>query len=191
MKGRESGMPEEAWWESFFDPEGTLKLFFVDLPEAGDVIEFGCGYGTFTIPAARRTRGVVTALDIDPAMVASVDRKASQAGLTNIQVRPRDFLAEGSGLQAATQAHAMIFSLLHIEEPLHLLREARRVLAPGGVLSIMHWRSDIPTPRGPPLEIRPTPERCDAWAREVGFRELRQVTLDTICPYHFGLLALR
>jgi hypothetical protein len=25
---------------------------------------------------------------------------------------------------------------------------------------IIHWRSDIETPRGPALEIRPSPEQC-------------------------------
>jgi hypothetical protein len=31
----------------------------------GDAVEFGCGYGTFTIVAAPRIGGIVYALDID------------------------------------------------------------------------------------------------------------------------------
>jgi len=27
MKVRDSGMPEEAWWSTFFDPEGILRTF--------------------------------------------------------------------------------------------------------------------------------------------------------------------
>jgi hypothetical protein len=40
-KGRESGMPDEVYWQSFFNPEcivSKLDCF------GGDVVEFGCGY---------------------------------------------------------------------------------------------------------------------------------------------------
>ena len=50
MKTRESGMPEESLWATFFTPEEVLHK--LGLPTAGDVVDFGCGYGTFTIPAA-------------------------------------------------------------------------------------------------------------------------------------------
>ena len=43
----------------------------------GDVAEFGCGYGTFTIPAGPRSRGTVYAYDIDPEMVAATGERAA------------------------------------------------------------------------------------------------------------------
>ena len=52
MKTRESGMPEEEMWREFFDPEAILQLLKLT-SACRDVVEFGCGYGTFTIPAAR------------------------------------------------------------------------------------------------------------------------------------------
>jgi len=30
MKVRDSGMPEEGWWSTFFDPERILRLFGLD-----------------------------------------------------------------------------------------------------------------------------------------------------------------
>jgi hypothetical protein len=30
MKVRDSGMPEEEWWSTFFDPERILRLFGLD-----------------------------------------------------------------------------------------------------------------------------------------------------------------
>jgi 2-polyprenyl-3-methyl-5-hydroxy-6-metoxy-1,4-benzoquinol methylase len=53
-------------------------------PEARVVVEFGCGYGTFTIPAASIVRATVYAFDIESAMVKLVRTKAQQAG------RPRN-----------------------------------------------------------------------------------------------------
>lgn len=189
MKGRESGMPDEAYWSSFFEPEGMLDRLSVVAGAADNIVEFGCGYGTFTFPAARRTRGLVSALDIEPEMVALVQRKAEGLGLGNVRAAVRDFVAHGTGLKDGSQGHAMIFNLLHIEEPVALLREAHRILQPGGTLSVIHWRSDIETPRGPSLSIRPTPAQCMAWMTEAGFGPIRPVDLQPCTPYHFGLVA--
>lgn len=188
MKGRESGMPDEAYWASFFEPEAALDRLILSEGKTGSVIEFGCGYGTFTLPVARRVSGIVTALDIEPEMVEAVASKAKMAGLDNIQVVLSDFVANGTGLESDSQSHAMIFNLLHLEEPIELLREALRVLEDGGGLSVMHWRSDIQTPRGPSLSIRPLPEQCRAWMEEAGFRDVEPINLKNCCPYHFGLV---
>ena len=47
MKVRDSGMPVETDWEGFFDPRQVLaKLDFNEFET--DVVDFGCGYGTFS-----------------------------------------------------------------------------------------------------------------------------------------------
>lgn len=188
MKGRESGMPDEAYWASFFDPEATLDQLLSDSRECENVVEFGCGYGTFTLPAARRASGIVTALDIETDMVEIVVSKADAARLCNVRVALRDFVAEGTGLESSTQSHAMIFNLLHLEDPVALLREAYRVMEQGGSLSVIHWRRDIPTPRGPSISIRPSPQQCRTWMEEAGFHSVHSVDLESCCPYHFGLV---
>lgn len=191
MKGRESGMPDEDYWASFFDPAALLEHLLPKRDRGGNIVEFGCGYGTFTIPVAQRVSGIVTALDIEPDMVNLVRDKAELGAFDNITAALRDFVANGTGLHDGTQTHAMIFNLLHLDNPVTLLREARRVLEAGGTLSVIHWRSDIDTPRGPPLAIRPTPAQCQAWMVEAGFSEVREVDLQACSPYHFGLLASR
>lgn len=75
MKVRESGMPEEAAWESFFDTDAILHRLGL-IAVGGDLIEFGCGYGTFTLPVAQRVGGTVHALDIDAAMLARAVERA-------------------------------------------------------------------------------------------------------------------
>lgn len=191
MKARESGMPDEEWWASFFDPESLLPRLLPVHGMNGAIVEFGSGYGTFTIPAARMTSGVVTALDVEPTMVVHVRRKADSARLSNIRVVCRDIVADGTGLANNSQAHAMIFNLLHLEDPVALLIEARRTLAAGGTISVLHWRSDMPTPRGPSLDIRPSPDRCAAWMRDAGFVDVRAVEIEDVCPYHFALVGTR
>lgn len=189
MKARESGMPEEAFWQTFFDPVCVLGK--LDCTAAcRDMVEFGCGYGLFTVPAAQTVRGDVYALDIEPEMVAATKAKAQAAGLSNVRAIRRDFITDGTGLPAASVDYAMLFNILHLEEPVALLREAFRVLTPGATLGVMHWNYDPSTPRGPSLAIRPRPEQCRAWAEEAGFEFLREESL-ACCGYHYGLVFRR
>ena len=189
MKGRDSGMPDEEYWSSFFDAEGVIKKLFGEENCQGNVVEFGCGYGTFTFPAARHTTGTVYAFDIEPDLIEQLRGRVKRDAILNIVAETRDFVTDGTGLETGSQSHAMIYNLLHIEEPIGLLKEAARLLQPNGRLSVIHWRCDVPTPRGPALSIRPTPEQCKVWMEAAGFREVRDIDLQKCCQFHFGLVA--
>lgn len=189
MKTRESGMPPEEMWQGFFDPIAILTKLGLDA-NGGDVLEFGCGYGTFTIPAAFAVRGKVYALDIEPEMLAISKAKADAAGLHNIELLQRDFVAAGTGLADGTVDYVMLFNILHAEERMALLREAWRVLRPSGKLAILHWNFDSTTPRGPSMSIRPKPGQCRAWAEEAGFAAISPTDID-LPPYHYGLVLER
>jgi len=179
-------MPEEPAWGAFFDPSCVLERLGC-FTAVGDVIEFGCGYGTFTVPAAERIAGRVVALDIEPDMVSATARKAAAAGLANVVASVRDFVADGCGLPDGQAGYAMLFNILHLDDPVGLLREAVRALAPGGTAGVIHWRSDVETPRGPSLSIRPTAEQCRAWGEAAGLEFVRHEPLDC-CRWHWGLV---
>lgn len=184
MKVRDSGMPPQDYWETLFDVPRVLEAFGFG-PHRGDVAEVGCGYGTFTVPLAKRISGIVHALDIDPMMVAVTQERAADAGLTNVQTEMRDVLIEGFGRPVGTYDAVLLFNILHTEDPVALLHAARAVVRPGGQVAVIHWRSDIRTPRGPNLAIRPRPEQVRSWANEAGLRsENGDLALP---PWHFGL----
>lgn len=185
MKVRDSGMPEEQLWATFFDANRILTQLQFDDP-AADVVEFGCGYGTFTLAAAARTHGTVFALDLEPEMLATTEHKAAAAGLNNVRTLLRDFVADGTGLPDNSVGYAMLFNILHTENPVGLLREAFRVLRPGGKVGVIHWNYDSSTPRGPDLNIRPRPGQCQAWTRAAGFALV--LPLISLPPYHYGLV---
>jgi SAM-dependent methyltransferase len=182
-------MPPPEQWESFFDAAAILDVLGCS-SSAGDVVEFGCGYGTFTIPAARRVSGTVYAIDIDPLMVATTADRAARAGTRNVVAQERDFVVDGCGRAARSAEYVMLFNVLHLDDPVSLLREAYRVLRPQGIVGLMHWKRDAGAPRGPPLEIRPSPEQCQRWAEAAGLKCVRTQELPG-SPWHWGMLLER
>ncbi len=185
MKIRDSGMPEEDTWAGFFDPQTTLQQLGLTAAIC-DVVDFGCGYGTFTIPAAQLVSGTVYTLDIDPQMLDHAKTCADAEGLANVQFIERDFIADGSGLADGIADYVMLFNILHPERPVELLYEARRNLRDGGVLGIIHWKFDAATPRGPDMAFRPRPEQICQWVEEAGFEPSREGIVD-LAPHHYGL----
>jgi len=182
MLVRESSMPEREIWETFFAAEKILDRFAL----TGDIAELGCGYGTFTLPLARRTAGTVHAIDIDPEMVDTVRSRAAADGVVNIDARVRDVFFEGFGLPDASCDATLLFNILHCESPTELIREATRVLRPGGTLAVIHWRSDVATPRGPSMEIRPTASMVCGWALATGHLCLCGPPF-LLPPWHYGV----
>jgi ubiquinone/menaquinone biosynthesis C-methylase UbiE len=182
-------MPEEQLWASFFDP-GTILSKLGLTSVCRDAVEVGCGYGTFTIPAARIIVGTLHAFDIEPDMIEATRRNAQAAGLNNVQLYLRDVIADGTGLPDASTDYVMLFNILHAERPELLLAETYRVLRPGGKVGIIHWNYDPSTPRGPSMEIRPRPQQCRQWADQAGFRLLPLGIVD-LPPYHYGMLMER
>ena len=58
-------MPDEAYWNSLFDIPGIINWLELK-SRTGQLVEFGCGYGTFTVPVAEALNGAVISFDIDP-----------------------------------------------------------------------------------------------------------------------------
>jgi ubiquinone/menaquinone biosynthesis C-methylase UbiE len=75
MKIRDSGMPDEAYWESLHNVPSIVE--WMDLKGCRDVAELGCGYGTFTVPVAKAIKGTLYTFDVDPAMIARTRARAS------------------------------------------------------------------------------------------------------------------
>lgn len=185
-------MPEVSYWESLFDIPRILDTMRLN-KGAGCVVEFGCGYGSFTIPLARRLQGAGDSLlsfDIDPAMVQRAQDRVVREKLLRVTVKESQKSGEDL-VEPQSADYVMLFNILHGKEPGErpedLLQLAWSWLSPGGTVGIIHWRYDSSTPRGPSMEIRPRPEELLGRMKAAGFRIFPKSPLD-LPPYHYGIL---
>ena len=126
----------------------TLSLLFRDiihppeamLNEAGikaglHVLDFGCGTGSYALPAAQIVgiTGRVYALDVHPLAIQRVQRLVVKKGLTNMQT----ILSDGmTNFPDAVIDVALCYDVFHeLREPEKVLAELHRVLKPDGILS--------------------------------------------------------
>ena len=178
-------MPAEDLWASFFNVDLILSELQIN-SDVKDMVEVGCGYGTFTIPSAKIISGNLYAFDIEEGMIETVSQELLKMHLNNIILEQRDILTQTTGLADKSVDYVMLFNILHHESPSALLNEAYRILKPQGKIGILHWRSDIQTPRGPDLTIRPKPDEIIGWIDKEKFSLYKAPVV--ILPYHFGLV---
>ncbi|HEY3314243.1 MAG TPA: methyltransferase domain-containing protein [Bacillota bacterium] len=135
--------------------------------DAEILADLGCGYGFFTIPAAKRLRrGRVVALDTDPEALDEARKGFAEAGLTNVEFvlsRPdRIPLADGS------VTAALLSTVLHeVGDKPRFLTEVRRILSRSGRLSVVEFHKQE-MPFGPPLGDRLTEEQTADLLRGAG-----------------------
>jgi ubiquinone/menaquinone biosynthesis C-methylase UbiE len=99
------------------------------------VVDYGCGPGSFTIPAAELVgqQGKVFAVDIYPLAISTVKQKASRKGLQNVET----ILVKGydTGIEASSIDRVLLIDTIHlIDDPEALFREIHRMLKPDGLL---------------------------------------------------------
>lgn len=184
MKVHDSGMPEETYWNSLFDIAGIVEWLEIN-DRTGGIAEIGCGYGTFTVPVALTSGKSLLAFDIEPDMIATARHHVVDAGLSNVQFFLRDVLETGTGLAEGSVGLVLLFNLLHFPERRILLEEASRILRTHGRIAIIHWRKDIPTPRGPVMEVRPDQQDILQDIQGLALQPKGDSVL--LGPYHWGM----
>lgn len=126
--------------ERLQDQAGTLvALLHADTayPPGSRVLEAGCGVGAQTITLAQRSPTArFVSIDISAASVAEARRRVEGAGLTNVEFRQADLFA--LPFAAESFDHVFVcFVLEHLAQPVEALTILRRLLKPGGTITVI------------------------------------------------------
>ena len=141
------------------------------------VAEIGCGSGwfTFELEHAIRPRGIVYALDMQPAMLQILRAKRENwERVLTLPCRENEFELDDGEVDAVF--HANVLHECH--EPEKHLLEVYRVLKSGGTLALIEWNwADEESQPGPPNTQRIEPNDAKALVENAGFKveELRDV----------------
>ena len=143
---------DKEWIESLLDAEGRLGDTTPEqcLRDAGvsagqTVVDYGCGPGLFTFPAAEivGAEGQVYAIDIEPRMTALIANRASELRAGNVTA----LLNEGvAPLPADTADFLVLAQVLHYpderDDRVAMARDIARLLKPDGRALVVEWSPD-------------------------------------------------
>ncbi|MCS7050922.1 MAG: class I SAM-dependent methyltransferase [Thermomicrobium sp.] len=118
----------------------------LDLRPGMRVLDAGAGPGRLTIPLAEMVgpEGTVTALDVQPAMLERVRRRAETSGLRNVRLLVAEL---GRGTLAALEPDrydraVLVHVLGETNDPAATLHEIAAALRPGGRVAIVEHVGD-------------------------------------------------
>lgn len=108
------------------------------------VLDLGCGDGTTALPSAQLGADVL-GVDIASNLVAAGNRRAKEAGLTNVRFEEGD-ASDLNGLLDDTFDLVMsVFGAMFAPRPFDVAREMFRVTKPGGKVFMGNWIPNDPT----------------------------------------------
>ncbi|MCI0573556.1 MAG: metalloregulator ArsR/SmtB family transcription factor [Myxococcaceae bacterium] len=142
-----------------------------------EVCDFGCGTGVLSLAIARWARRV-WAIDQSAAALAQARARASREGVRNITFLRED-LHRLSLPDARRDLVVISQSLHHVEAPAAVLKEAHRILKPGGkvvVLELMPHREEWVRERLGHRHLGFEPEALEDLLEDAGFTELTRET---------------
>jgi len=139
----------------FTDPSYLINQ--LEISPGSIAADFGCGAGFFSIPLAQTVgkNGTVYSLDILPTALEAVESKAKTLGIVNIITKRANLESEkGSGLPENSVDWVIMKDILFQNKNKEaILKEAYRILKPGGKSLIVEW-SDKNLSIGPQENLR-------------------------------------
>lgn len=182
-----TGHPDRDWWRALWgDPADTLDALGID---GGSLVDLCCGDGYFTVEAARRCDPVY-GVDLDADLLADLETRTRDADCTvdTVQADARDLAAVVPGPVDTV----LLANTFHGVPDQHALAAAvHDTLVDDGRFVVVNWHDAPPQettvlgdPRGPPQDLRVTPDATRAAVEPAGFTADAVVDLN---DSHYGI----
>lgn len=137
------------------------------LSPGASVADIGAGTGYFSVRLAKAIpAGTVYAVDVEPAMLDHIRKRALGDGLENVVT----LQASGTGpnLPKPVDLVIVVDTYHHLPNRPTYFRELQKSLAPGARVAIIDFRRD--SPEGPPPEFRFEADQIIAEMQQAGYR---------------------
>jgi SAM-dependent methyltransferase len=106
-------------------------------PEGSSVLEAGCGVGAQTVTLATNSpKALITSIDVSEASVGEARKAVQAAGIRNVTLQQADIFA--LPFPPGSFDHVFLcFVLEHLARPVEALRALKRVVKPGGTVTVI------------------------------------------------------
>jgi SAM-dependent methyltransferase len=144
--------PNQALWEkgdftriaASMRASGEELVSRLGITKGLEVLDLGCGDGTTAVPAARLGADV-TGVDIARNLVEAGNRRAAEAGLTNLTFQEGDACELSDLDDGSFDVVVSIFGAMFAPRPFEVAQEMVRVTRPGGRIVMGNWIPGDPT----------------------------------------------
>lgn len=173
---------------SFLNPQKLID--HLKLEPGIQVADFGCGSGNITVLMAKKVgnSGRVMAIDVLKTALQTVEGRAKLEGIHNIKTIQANLEdVDSSGLEESRVDFVLIANAL-FQSPgqKEIIKEAERVLKPGGRLVIVDWlpkKGNL----GPKAKYRIEASEVKKMAQNLDLTFVRSLPKKVLGKYHFGL----
>lgn len=163
----------ERFAKSFDDPERDAWQMPARVIEAlglrpdGTVADIGAGTGYFATRLAKSVpQGTVYAVDVEPAMLEFIQKRAHGEHLMNIVTVQAT--ADSPNLPKPVDAILIVNTYHHLPSRTAYFGQLKESLSPSGRIAIVDYRKD--TPGGPPPEFRFEASQIIGEMQQAGYR---------------------
>ena len=188
---RNTAQPDQDWWNALW-PEPAETLRSLGIGKCASFVDVCCGDGHFTLPAAELIEGPVYALDIDGELLAALEDRVEDHGAVAVTTVEGDAMALPELLPERVECALLANTLHGVPEKTTFAEAVDAVLEPGGRFVVINWVDAPPAetpvldePRGPPEDLRMTPEETVAAVEPAGFHADETVA---VSPHHYAVI---